>query len=114
MEKRKQYSAPEKVSILRRHLIDQVPVSDLCDEYSIHPTMFYKWQQVFFERGAAAFESRQNRVEKQLAQKVASLEAKLIQKNEVVSELLEEHVMLKKSLGGSWSTVGLTNLPGTK
>ena len=101
MEKRKQYSPSEKVSILRRHLVDQVPVSDLCDEYGIHPTMFYKWQQVFFERGAAAFECRQNQVEKLLEQKVASLEAKLGQKNEVLSELLEEHVLLKKSLGES-------------
>ena len=101
MEKRKQYNPSEKVSILRRHLIEQVPVSDLCDEYGIHPTIFYKWQQVLFERGAAAFEARQNRVEKQLEQKVASLEAKLSQKNEVLSELLEEHVLLKKSLGES-------------
>ena len=75
MEKRKQYNPSEKVSILRRHLIDQVPVSDLCDEYGLHPTMFYKWQQVFFERGTAAFESKQNQAEKQLKQKVASLEA---------------------------------------
>lgn len=99
MEPKRYLSPQEKVSIVRRHLIEKVPVSDLCDEYDIHPTMFYKWQQVFFERGSAAFESRQNRVEKQLAQKVASLEAKLIQKHEVVSELLKEHVRLKKSLG---------------
>ena len=99
MEKRKHYSPQEKVSILRRHLIEQIPVSDLCDEYGIHPTMFYKWQQVFFERGAKAFESGQNRVEKQLTHKVTSLEGKLSRKNEVLSELLEEHVLLKKSLG---------------
>ena len=99
MEPKKYLSPQEKVSIMRRHLIEKVPVSDLCDEYGLHPTQFYKWQQVFFERGAAAFESRQNRVEKQLEQKVATLEAKLRQKNEVLSELLEEHIVLKKNLG---------------
>ena len=99
MESKKYLSPQEKVSILRRHLIEKVPVSNLCDEYGLHPTQFYKWQQVFFERGATAFESRQNRVEKQLEQKIASLEVKLSQKNEVLSELLEEHVLLKKSLG---------------
>ena len=46
-KKRKQYSPEEKVSILRRHLLDSVPVSDLCDAHGIHPTMFYKWQKVF-------------------------------------------------------------------
>ncbi|MDA0740228.1 MAG: transposase [Nitrospirae bacterium] len=100
MEKeRKYYSSQEKVSIIRRHLIDKVPVSDVCDEYGIHPTLFYKWQQVLFERGSTAFETNTNQVEKRLAQKVCTLEAKLSQKNEVLCELLEEHVMLKKSLG---------------
>lgn len=100
-KKRKYHSPSEKVSILRRHFIEKVSVSDLCDEYGIHPTLFYKWQQVFFERGAAAFESKQDPVEKQMARKVSSLETKLTQKNEVLSELLEEHILLKKSLGES-------------
>ena len=51
---RKNYSPPEKVAILRRHLIDRVPVSDLCDEYQLQPTLFYAWQKLFFENGAAA------------------------------------------------------------
>ena len=38
---RKHYSAVEKVTILRRHLIEGVPVSDLCDQYHIQPSMFY-------------------------------------------------------------------------
>ena len=52
---RKNYTPPEKVAILRRHLIDHVPVSDLCDEYQLSPTLFYAWQKLFFENGALAF-----------------------------------------------------------
>ena len=52
---RKNYMPPEKVAILRRHLIDRVPVSDLCDEYQLSPTIFYAWQKLFFENGAQAF-----------------------------------------------------------
>ncbi len=52
---RKNYTPPEKVAILRRHLIDRVPVSDLCDEYQLSPTLFYAWQKLFFENGASAF-----------------------------------------------------------
>jgi hypothetical protein len=33
----------EKVAILRRHLIDHVPVSDLCDQNELSPTLFYPW-----------------------------------------------------------------------
>ena len=55
---RKNYTPVEKVAILRRHLIDHVPVSDLCDEYQLSPTLFYAWQKQFFENGAAAFERK--------------------------------------------------------
>ena len=55
---RKNYTPPQKVAILRRHLIDQVPVSDLCDEYQLSPTLFYAWQKIFFENGATAFERK--------------------------------------------------------
>ena len=98
---RRTFQATEKVAILRRHLIDGVPVSDLCDEYGIQPTLYYNWQKQFFENGAAAFarkgkgRAEQNRYE----QKIAALEGKIQQKNEVVAELLEEHVQLKKELG---------------
>lgn len=37
---RTRYSSEEKVSIVRRHLIDGVLVSDLCDEFGIQPTVF--------------------------------------------------------------------------
>ncbi len=47
-KKRKRYSPEEKVSILRRHLLDGVPVSDLCDAHGIHPTMFYQWPLCVF------------------------------------------------------------------
>ena len=56
--KRRTFSADEKVSILRRHLVDKVPVSNLRDEYGLNPTVFYRWQKEFFENGTAAFERR--------------------------------------------------------
>ncbi|WP_316346894.1 transposase [Desulfuromonas acetoxidans] len=48
-KKRKNYTSQEKVAILKRHLVDQTPVSDLCDEYQLQPTVFYRWQKEFFE-----------------------------------------------------------------
>ena len=50
----KHYTPDEKVSILRRHLIDGVAVSTLCDEHHLRPTAFYRWLKQFFENGAAA------------------------------------------------------------
>jgi len=98
-KKRRNYTAHEKVAILKRHLMEQVPVSDLCDEYHLQPTVFYRWQKELFENGAASFEkasSRQKQVEQKRIQK---LEAKLQVKNEVLSELMDEHDRLKKERG---------------
>ena len=57
-KQRKQYTAEEKVAILRRHLVEQVPVSELCDKLGLQPTVFYRWQKEFFENGAAAFQHK--------------------------------------------------------
>ena len=102
---RRHFTGQEKVAILRRHLVEKVPVSDLCEEHRLHPTLFYGWQKSFFENGAAVFDTPKNRngsakrSEDAAAQRIAALQDKLRRKDEVLSELMEEHVALKKSLG---------------
>jgi transposase-like protein len=96
---RKNYTPVEKVAILRRHLIDHVPVSDLCDEHQLSPTLFYLWQKQFFENGTAAFEAKRATPESRHVRTIALLRDKLQRKNEVVAELMEEHIKLKKELG---------------
>ncbi len=54
-KQRKHYTSEEKVVILRRHLLDKEPVSKLCDEIGLKPTVLYRWQRELFENGAAAF-----------------------------------------------------------
>ena len=98
------FSADQKVAIVRRHLLENVPVSDLCDEFGIHTTQYYAWQKQLFEGAAQAFErqpnkANRNRQQEAQVKKIEQLEKKLQTKNEVVSELLEEHVQLKKELG---------------
>ena len=58
-KERKHFTPEEKVAILRRHLVDKVPVSELCEELSLRPTVFYRWQKELFENGAAAFQSQE-------------------------------------------------------
>jgi transposase-like protein len=98
-KKRHNYTPEEKVTILRRHLVEHIAVSDLCDEYQLQPRIFHIWQKQFFENGAAAFVRNappQKRVEEV---RIQYLEAKLLRKHEVLSELMEEHIKLKKELG---------------
>jgi transposase-like protein len=98
-QRRKHFTPTEKVAILRRHLIEKVPVSDLCDQYQLQPTVFYAWQRQLFENGSAAFERKNRSAEAGHQRALAALRDKLHRKDEVVSELMEEHLRLKKSLG---------------
>lgn len=96
---RKHYTAEEKVAILRRHLLEKEPISTLCDELGLQPTVFYRWQKEFFENGAAAFQVK-GRPDHQAEQdRIAYLEKKIQRKDEVLAELMGEHIALKKELG---------------
>lgn len=100
-QKRRSFSANQKVYILRNHLLDKTPVSDICVQYGLHPNVFYRWQKEFFENGGVAFNGKneQAQVEQQLRKEISLLKQKLQDKNEVVSELMEEYIGLKKRLG---------------
>jgi transposase len=98
---RRHFADPEKVAILKRHLIDKVPVSDLCDELDIYPNQFYDWLKKFFENGHLAFANgRKSKAAEDAQQtKIEKLEATLQRRNEVMAELMEAHTLLKKNLG---------------
>jgi transposase-like protein len=99
---RRHFGKDQKVAILKRYLVDKVPLSDLCDEYDLKPNQVYGWQQILFEHAEVAFEQAAGgRAGKASAheEKIARLEAKLQQKNEVISELMEENVRSKKANG---------------
>ena len=98
-KERKHFTPEEKVAILRRHLVDKVPVSELCEELGLRPTMFYRWQKELFENGAAAFHQRGRTNHQPQQERIAYLEKKIQTKDEVLAELMAEHVALKKSLG---------------
>ena len=98
-KERKYYTAEEKVAILRRHLLEQEPVSKLCDELGLQPTVFYRWQKEFFENGAAAFKQNARPNGSAEQERIAYLEKKIQRKDEVLAELMAEHIALKKELG---------------
>lgn len=82
--------------------MDRKPISEICQRHQIQPTLFYNWQKTFFENGAAAFE-RTGAAGRSSAElkKIENLEARLQRKDEVMAELLTEHILLKKEIGES-------------
>jgi transposase-like protein len=98
---RRTFTSQEKATIVLRHLIDKIPVSDLCDEFGLHPTQIYTWQKLLTDNAALVFQTPRQSTKQEDAKdrKIIALEAKIQQKNEVVAELLQEHVQLKKERG---------------
>ena len=47
---RTSYTAQEKVIILRKHLLEKIPISDICERYELRPTVFYCWQKQFLNK----------------------------------------------------------------
>ena len=99
---RRRFGTDQKATILKRYLVDKVPISDLCDEYGIKPNQVYAWQKILVDNLGAVFQPVAKRAARNLPvqeEKIARLEAKLQQKNEVISELMEENIKAKKSIG---------------
>ena len=100
---RRTFTPQQKADAVRRHLADKVPVSNLAEELDVQPTLIHTWVGQVLVQAEKAFERAAGRTAKKADdakdQKIAQLQEKLVKKNEVVAELMEEHVQLKKELG---------------
>ena len=104
--KRRHFTPQQKAAIIRRHLVDKVAVSDLCDENELQPSVFYDWQRQAMLHLEAAIEAgngqrrrKADTATSKLERKVEALEARLAKKDNVIAEISEEHLSLKKELG---------------
>lgn len=98
-KKRRYHTAEDKVTLIRLHLVEKKPVSEICDENNLHPNIFYRWQKEFFENGAAAFNTRKPAKKDTRDDRIDELQRKLTDRDEGIAELMMEHVKLKKKLG---------------
>jgi transposase len=98
-KQRKHYTPEEKAAILRRHLLEKVPISELCDKQGLQPTVFYRWQKELFENGAAAFQPKARPNHSAEQERINYPEKKIQTKDQVPAELMAEHVALKEEIG---------------
>ena len=97
--KRRHFTAQEKVVILKRHLVEKASVADLCDEFQVSPNVFYRWLKLFFERASLVFENTGKTTRNAQENTLRTLEAKVVQRNEVVAEIMHDYLQLRKKLG---------------
>ena len=98
-KQRKHYTPEEKIAILRRHLLEQVPISELCKKHGLQPTLFCRWQKDVFDNGAAAFQLKARPRHSPEQERIDYLEKRIQTKDEGLAELMAEHVARKKTLG---------------
>ncbi len=41
---RRRHTAEQKAELLRQHVAEKKPVSEVCNEAEIQPSLFYTWQ----------------------------------------------------------------------
>ena len=46
-KKRAYYTSEETENFIRKHLLEKVPISDVCEQHKLKTTMFYRWQKHF-------------------------------------------------------------------
>jgi transposase len=91
-KQRKHYTPEEKVAILRRHLLEQVPISELCDKHGLQPTVFYRWQKEFFKNGALPSSQRRGPTIQPSRNGSSTSRRRSRPKIEVLAELMAKHI----------------------
>ena len=90
---RRHFSPEQKVALLRLHLLEKRPISDICEEYHLSVNLFYLWQKQFFENGAAAFANsgKRSKAEADAKAKLDDRDAKLAAfKSRYIGELPDD------------------------
>ena len=100
MLQRNRFTAEQKAAIVRRHLVDRIPIADLCEEHGIRPNIFYRWQKQVFDHLPELFEKKAQNRPGHLEGQIAQLKAQLAQKDAVIAEVTQDWIEAKKKIGG--------------
>ena len=97
---RRRHSPEQKAALVRQHVVDKKPVSEICSAAQLQPSVFYQWERDLLDAAPALFAGRRTPSrEQELEAKIAALEAKLARKDAILAEVSEEYVTLKKTRG---------------
>lgn len=100
-KKRREFSKSEKMAILKEALVKSMPISELCEKHNIQPSQYYNWQKILFDKGGFDDTKSKESVDGKRSQKrIKQLEEEIQKKNNVLAELMQEHIALKKSFSG--------------
>lgn len=102
MQKRKQYSGEQKTKIMRELLENNVPISQLCEQYNVRPNDIYNWKKKLFENAAGIFgqQTSKQKIISSDQKKIEKLKSTLRDRDEAISYLTHEIITIKKNIDG--------------
>ena len=87
--KRRTYNAEFKLDTVMEGMQGKKSIAQICRERGIKDNLYYKWRDIFIERGAEIFAESGNKEEREKAERIAELErmvGKLAMENEVLKK----------------------------
>ena len=112
MKTKKVYTAEQKANIIREHLEDNVPISELSEKYKILPNVLYNWKKQLLEQAPTTLARKSKSQEKRIsaeAKEIAELKATLSKREMLIAELVAENFELKKNINGAALTSNGSN-----
>jgi transposase-like protein len=101
MEKRKRYTPEEKASVLREVVEDGKAVSVVANEHELNPNLILSWRKHLIEEARSIFEIKRTDISgKAQGRRIAELETKLLERENLIAELAQENLGLKKKNDG--------------
>ena len=86
----------QKLEIIHEARAGGLPISQVCRKHGITPSNFYLWEKRFKDAGLDALKRPETKL---AAERVEELEAQVARLKDVIAEIAEENIKLKK---GRW------------
>ena len=93
------FSPDQKFKIIKEQMTTRTSVSDICKKYDISAGNFYKWQEKFLKGALENFKKSEEGATKAELRKIAEQEQKILKMQAAITEIIQENIELKKSLG---------------
>ena len=96
---RRKFTPDQKFKIIKEQMTTRTSVSDICKKYDISSGNFYKWQEKFLAGALNNFKKSEECATKAELRKIAEQEQKIQKMQAAITEIIQENIELKKSLG---------------
>ena len=96
-DQRRSYTPEEKLRIVLEGLSGTIQISDLCKKYGIQSARYYYWKEELLNASKEIFGQRGRKADTD--GKIADREEEIQRLREVIAEITQENLALKKKIG---------------